>query len=252
MLHQSIDMIDKKINGTNSNQSGGNLILKCKDLRLIQLDIASAEDLHNVFLSLDRLSNLDNTSFLYPFFYRPMYPILEDGYTIFRPEIEYAKLIASDEWRISNVNKDYTICPSYSTTLVVPKSIDDETLIAAASFREGGRFPMLSYRHDNGAILLRSSQPLLNNNNRRSRSDEKILNAVLGINSKGYIVDTRSPNYANQCKTKGGGTEPDGYYPQWRRIHKALDKISNCSGALLESFSKLMDGIFKLIIFYKV
>lgn len=242
LLHQSIDMIDKKINGTNSNQSGGNLILKCKDLRLIQLDIASAEDLHNVFLSLDRLSNLDNTSFLYPFFYRPMYPILEDGYTIFRPEIEYAKLIASDEWRISNVNKDYTICPSYSTTLVVPKSIDDETLIAAASFREGGRFPMLSYRHDNGAILLRSSQPLLNNNNRRSRSDEKILNAVLGINSKGYIVDTRSPNYANQCKTKGGGTEPDGYYPQWRRIHKALDKISNCSGALLESFSKLMDA----------
>lgn len=218
-------------------------------MRVIQLDIGNTEELYNVYLSLERLSNLENPSLLYPFFYRPMYTILEDGYTLFKPEIEFAKLLASEEWRISNVNKDYSICPSYGAALVVPKSIDDDTIIASASFREGGRFPILSYRHDNGAVLLRSSQPLLNNSNRRSRSDEKILNSILGPNTKGYIIDTRSTSHANQCKAKGGGTEPDGNYTQWRRIHKGLDKISSCNGAVLESFTKLVDGMLISIFF---
>lgn len=218
------------------------MILKCKDLRILQIDIPSTEEVHNVHLSLERLSNIDDALYLYPFFYRPMYNLLEDGYTLFKPETEFAKLIASGEWRLSTVNKDYSVCPTYSSNLVVPKSIDDDTIIASASFREGGRFPVLSYRHENGAILLRTSQPLLNGSNRRSRFDEKIVNAILAPNTKGYIIDTRSANLANQCKTKGGGTEPDSHYTQWRRSHKVLDKISCCNGALLESFSKLIEG----------
>ncbi|KAF5270485.1 hypothetical protein FQA39_LY08363 [Lamprigera yunnana] len=243
LLHQSIDVVEKRINNSTSNQTGGSLILKCKDLQIIQLDISNTEDLHNVHYSLDRLSNLDNPTSMYPFFYRPMYSILEDGHNLFNPETEFSKLLTSDEWRISTVNNDYSVCSTYGANLVVPKCIDDDTIIAAATFREGGRFPILSYRHDNGVVLLRSSQPLLNNNNKRSRSDEKILNAVLGTTTKGYIIDTRSSSLANQCKAKGGGTEPDCNYPQWRRIHKGLDKISNCNGAVLESFAKLMDAV---------
>lgn len=34
--------------------------------------------------------------------------------------------------------------------LVVPKLIDDETIISSAKFRDGGRFPVLSYRHKTG------------------------------------------------------------------------------------------------------
>jgi len=83
-----------------------------------------------------------------------MYNILEDGYTLFRPETEFAKLLAADEWRISNINKTFSVCKSYSSVLIVPKNVDDNTLIAAASFREGGRFPLLSYRHDNGEYCM--------------------------------------------------------------------------------------------------
>lgn len=171
-----------------------------------------------------------------------MYNILEDGHTLFKPEVEFAKLLASEEWRLSTVNKNYDVCPSYCSNLIVPKSIDDETIATSAGFREGGRFPTLSFRHDNGAVLLRGGQPLLNNNNKRCRSDEKLLNFVLGPNKKGYIIDTRSTSYANHCKSKGGGTEPEGHYTQWRRVHKGLDKISNCNGSLLDSFAKLIDG----------
>lgn len=89
----------------------------------------------------------------YAYFYRPMYNILEDGYTMFRCESEFAKLLVTDEWRVTNVNKDYSVCPTYGASLVVPKSITDEEIIQSAAFRDGGRFPLLSYRHDNGVDI---------------------------------------------------------------------------------------------------
>lgn len=243
LLHQCVDVVEKKqISGTNNSQNGGSIVLKCKDLRILQLDIANSDDFHNVYLSIQRLSNLEKPELLYPFFYRPMYTILEDGYTLFEPEIEFAKLISSEEWRVTNVNKNYAICSTYSATLIVPKIIDDETIIASANFREGGRFPIISYKHENGTILLRSSQPLLNNTNRRCRADEKILNAVLGPYKKGYIIDIRSSTYINNCKSKGGGTEPDNHYTQWKKVCRPLDKVSKCDGAVLEHLYKLIDG----------
>nr|CAI5868685.1 unnamed protein product [Callosobruchus analis] len=242
LLHQCIDMVEKKPSGSNSSQNGGSVILKCKDLRTLQLDIAQPDDFHNIYLSILRLSNLEKPELLYPFFYRPMYNILEDGYTLFGPEIEFTKLLASEEWRISHVNRTYSVCSSYSSVLVVPKSIDDDTVVASANFREGGRFPILSYKHENGTVLLRSSQPLLNGSNRRCKADEKILNSVLGPYKKGYIIDMRSSTYVNNCKSKGGGSEPDGHYNQWKKVFKPLDKISKCDGSVLEHLSKLLDA----------
>lgn len=241
LMHQCVDYIEKKIFSTTSN-NGGLIIIKCKDLQILQLAVSNTEELLNVYASIERLSNLDKIEMLYPFFYRPLYTILEDGYTLFRPDTEFAKHLASDDWRLSYVNMNYNVCQSYGPILVVPKSIDDDIIIASASFRDGGRFPILSYKHENGAILVRSSQPMLGGNNRRSRADEKILNAVLGKSKKGFIIDTRSVHYTNNCKTKGGGTEPESHYNQWKRVHKGMDKISKCDGSLLDNLAKLMDG----------
>lgn len=55
-----------------------------------------------------------------------------------------------EDWRISYVNKDYSVCSSYPSAVVVPKGVDDDILVAAALFRVGGRFPVLSYRHEGG------------------------------------------------------------------------------------------------------
>lgn len=146
---QAIDTIETK-HQAGQSQGGGTIILKCKDFRQLQLDIPNTYDFQNVFTSIERLTTMYKAELSYPFFYRPMYNILEDGYTLFRPETEFAKLLAADEWRISHINKTFSVCKSYSSVLIVPKNVDDNTLIAAASFREGGRFPLLSYRHDNG------------------------------------------------------------------------------------------------------
>lgn len=69
-------------------------------------------------------------------------------------EGEFTKVLATEEWRISRVNQNYTICSGYAKSVVVPKTVDDETLANAASFRQGGRFPVLSYRHNNGVIIV--------------------------------------------------------------------------------------------------
>ncbi|KAL1491127.1 hypothetical protein ABEB36_011769 [Hypothenemus hampei] len=247
LLIQAIDAVEKKQHSS-SNQNngismgGGTIVLKCKDFRQLQLDIASGNDFLNVYSSIERLANLDKPELSYPFFYRPMYNILEDGHSLFPLEAEFAKLLATEEWRISHVNRNYSVCKTYSSVIIAPKAIDDNTLIASASFREGGRFPVLSYRHENGAILLRSSQPLLGNSNKRSRDDERILTAVLGPHKKGYIIDTRSSNLVSLCKGKGGGTEPDGHYTQWNKIFKNLDKLVKCDGSVLDHFNKLIDA----------
>lgn len=63
---------------------GGIITLKCKDLRIISLEIKYAKDFFNVAASLEALSAIQNVELEYPFFYRPMYSILEDGFTMFR------------------------------------------------------------------------------------------------------------------------------------------------------------------------
>ncbi|XP_056649054.1 myotubularin-related protein 9 [Diorhabda sublineata] len=246
LLHQSIDSVEKKVSGNNTAQYGGSILLKCKDFRILQLDIPYPEDFQNVLISIQRLSNLEKPELLYPFFYRPMYSILEDGHTLFDLEIEFTKLIAGDEWRVSHVNRNFNVCGTYGSTLIVPKSIDDETIVASANFRDGGRFPCLSYRHENGTVLLRSSQPMLNNSNRRCKADERILNSILGPYKKGYIIDLRSTAYINYCKGKGGGTEPDGYYNQWKKVFRPMDKISKCDGSVLEHLSKFIDACYDI------
>lgn len=92
----------------------------------------------------------------------------------FRPELEFAKLVGNSsnvgtcnvpansvaangydgslgcEWRIAHINKDFKLCPTYGAALIVPKCITDEQIVQSATFRDGGRFPVLCYRHENG------------------------------------------------------------------------------------------------------
>uniref|UniRef100_W8B3A6 Myotubularin-related protein 9 n=1 Tax=Ceratitis capitata TaxID=7213 RepID=W8B3A6_CERCA len=255
LLHKNIDCVEKKPYTVQNMVMGGIITLKCKDLRIISLEIKYAKEYYNVAASLEALSSLHNPELEYPFFYRPMYTILEDGFTMFRPELEFAKLISgaacnqlngnensvgvtnnttgSCEWRITTVNKDFSVCPTYGTVLIVPKSVTDEQIVQSAAFRDGGRFPVLSYRHENGATLMRSAQPLPIQGIKRCRADEAILNVVLGRSKKGFIVDTWGKGKSN--------TETDQHYSQWKKVNRAIGNISTPS-AILDSYAKLIEA----------
>lgn len=195
------------------------------------------EDFAGVCDSLESLAGVNNTELLYPFFYAPQFEA-GNGWHTFSVENEFRKF-QSDDWRISYVNNDFSICASYPKAVIVPKSVTNETLKSIASFRSLGRFPVLAYLHKSTkAVLLRAGQPLVGNGNKRCKDDEKMINAILGPGKRGYIIDTRSANLAQVAKTKGGGFEPEAHYPLWRRIHRQICRHS----MLLDSLQKLVEA----------
>ena len=84
----------------------------------------------------------------------------------------------------------------------------------------------MSYYHSNGRVVFRSSQPLVGQNNKRCKEDERLVNAFLGINQRGYIFDTRPQQVAIQARSKGGGCENDINYPQWKKTYHNISKFS--------------------------
>lgn len=59
----------------------------------------------------------------------------------------------TNDWRLSEVNKDFSVCPSYPSLVAVPKDTDDDSLRKIATFRHGGRFPVLSYYHRKNGMV---------------------------------------------------------------------------------------------------
>ncbi|XP_077539573.1 myotubularin-related protein 9 isoform X2 [Haemaphysalis longicornis] len=235
LLHRMVDTVERRIGALS-----GSLFLKCKDFRIIQLDITGVEACNNVADTIECLSALDNPKWFHPFFYNPSFVIMEDGWSAFTTEQDFARIkLVSDDWRISTVNQDFSVCPTYPEQVIVPKRIEDSVLLTSASFRQMGRFPVLSYFHKKAkTALMRCSQPLVGTTLRRSYEDENLLKSVPMSGKKGYIIDTRAPNVAQLSKTKGGGCEPEVHYPMWTRVHKPIERHT----ALLESLSKVVEA----------
>ncbi|EOA19343.1 hypothetical protein CARUB_v10000224mg [Capsella rubella] len=154
--------------------------------------------------------------------------------------------LSNDLWRITNLNSNYEICQSYPFALMVPKSISDEDLIQASTFRARCRLPVISWCHPgSGAVIARSSQPLVGlMMNMRSNFDEKLVASfctqLAGHKEerrKLYIVDARSKKNALANGAKGGGSESSSNYLQSDIIFLGIDNIH----AMRDSFSRLRD-----------
>ncbi|CAI5695275.1 myotubularin-related protein 9 isoform X1 [Oreochromis niloticus] len=254
LLLRNIDAIEKSVenltgysgffsNASHSERmsgSSGTITMKCKDLRVLQLDIPGMEQCLNIAHSIETLSCLDCVSEMYPFFYRPVELSLPEQWGLSSPEMHYSQMKELyEKWRLSTVNRDYSVCSSYPPAVIVPKSIDDDTLKKAAKFRQGGRFPVLCYYHKkNGMVIMRSSQPLLGANRKRCKEDELLLQAVIEGSDKGYIIDTRSRQQAQQARMTGGGFESKSFYSRWKRFHRPMER----GKALQESLIKLVEA----------
>ncbi|KAJ8385546.1 hypothetical protein AAFF_G00185000 [Aldrovandia affinis] len=207
LLLRNIDAIEKRNAG-----SSGTITLKCKDLCVLQLDIPGMEECLNIARSIEALSSLETVTEMYPFFYRPPRLSLQDQWGLSSPEQDFAHIEAlTDRWRLSQ----------------------------AAKFRQGGRFPVLSYYHrENGKVIMRSSQPLTGANRKRCKEDELLLQAVIDGSELGYIIDTRSTQLAQQARMTGGGFESKSNYIAWKRLHRNLER----GKVLQESLIKLAEA----------
>ncbi|KAK2843846.1 hypothetical protein Q7C36_012061 [Tachysurus vachellii] len=253
LLLRNIDAIEKSVEnllgypqGFKVNQkqrtpgSSGSIVIKCKDLRILQLDIPGMEECLNIASSIEALSSLENVTEMYPFFHRPRGLRLSDPWGLSSTEQEYKQTERLwDRWRLSTVNQDFSVCKSYPGTVIVPRSVDDGTLIKAARFRQGGRFPVVCYcHHRNGMVIMRSSQPMTGANRKRCREDELLLEAAIDESELGYIIDTRSAQQAQQARMTGGGFESKSCYQPWRRLHRHMER----GKVLQESLIKLVEA----------
>lgn len=126
---------------------------------------------------------------------------------------QYFKL-STDEWVVSDVNKDYKICDSYSQKIILPNNSSLKNCIThARNFRDQHRFPIVSYINKNSNLILRSSQPMTGIMNRTNSQDEFLIKGYLKSadtkdNNKFIIVDCRPiKNVYAQKYILGGGTE---------------------------------------------
>ncbi|CAF2360736.1 unnamed protein product [Brassica rapa] len=154
--------------------------------------------------------------------------------------------LSNDYWRITNLNSNYDLCQTYPFALMVPKSISDEELIQASTFRAKCRLPVISWCHPgSGAVIARSSQPLVGlMMNMRSNFDEKLVASFCiqlagheGAQRKLYIADARPRKNALANGAMGGGSESSSNYLQSEIVFFGIDNIH----AMRESFSRLRD-----------
>ncbi|XP_051942913.1 myotubularin-related protein 9 isoform X1 [Hippocampus zosterae] len=223
-----------------ATESSGTIVIKCKDLRVLQLDIPGMEQCLNIAQSIETLSCLNCVAEMYPFFYRPSNASAQDPWGLSTPERHYTEMEELHErWRLSTVNQDYSVCTSYPPAVIVPKAIGDDALKKVAKFRQGGRFPVLCYYHKkNGTVILRGSQPLTGANRKRCLEDELLLQIVIGDSDRGYIIDTRSGQQAQQARMMGGGFESKSCYSNWKRLHRHMER----GKTLQESLIKLVEA----------
>ncbi|KJH48406.1 hypothetical protein DICVIV_05521 [Dictyocaulus viviparus] len=177
---------------------------------------------------------LDGCGHDYPFYYQCPFQVLDNGWKAFDPEEEFARLIVrcGDAFRISEVNKGFEVCASYPEKVIVPKGIGDDYLRISATFRDGSRFPVLSYFHRyTKSCIIRCGQPLIGPTNRRCKEDENILKSLLNHN-RGTIIDTRAIQIAQNARSKGGGYESRVNYTHFRYMSFPIPRIREIRIAL--------------------
>ncbi|XP_034663614.1 myotubularin-related protein 13 isoform X2 [Drosophila subobscura] len=62
-------------------------------------------------------------------------------------------------FRISNANASYATCRSYPAIIVSPVQCSDAAIIHLGRYFKGQRIPLPTWRHENGALLIRGGQP---------------------------------------------------------------------------------------------
>jgi hypothetical protein len=108
---------------------------------------------------------------------------------------------------LSSINEHYEMCPTYPSILAVPTSASDSVLTVASKFRSKGRIPVLSWRdRHTGAVICRSSQPLVGLGQKQCDKDVFLIQAIAATNpssSKLVIIDARPWKNAVAQKTVG-------------------------------------------------
>ncbi|KAJ3564809.1 hypothetical protein NP233_g8047 [Leucocoprinus birnbaumii] len=217
-------------------------------------------DATDVFESVKELTVAVSVTQLYAFFYSPNPPLpTNNGWSLYSPREEFGRMglgTRTKAWRFTDVNKDYTFCPTYPARMVVPTRISDTTLQYASKYRSKCRIPVLTYLHwANYGSITRSSQPMVGITQNRSIQDEKLIEAIFqthvspdsrahngpvyGATPTNLIIDARPTANAVANTAKGAGTENMDHYKDAKKAYLGIDNIHT----MRESLAKVVEAL---------
>ncbi|KAJ8963932.1 hypothetical protein NQ314_005263 [Rhamnusium bicolor] len=200
VLHMHIANLEKLPLTT----TGSPLLIRTKTFLSVTFVIPKERDCHDVFISLQQLSQPSNVQDLYCFSYTPP-----------AEEIQRA------------------LCDTYPKHLYVPATASTTTLIGSSRFRSKGRLPVLSYLYKNKASISRCSQPL-SGFSARCLEDEKMLNHVLKTNPNAafmYVINAMANRAA------GKGYENESFYENIKFHFLGVENIH----VMRNSLSKIVE-----------
>jgi hypothetical protein len=127
-------------------------------------------------------------------------------------DVDFQRLRVQDlDWRLSELNSNYTLCPTYPSVLVFPGTLQEEDVLGAASDRSIGRLPTLVWLHpDTKAPLCRAAQPLSGMSGNSIEADKRMCVAIKQSCPTGLplrIADARPKLNANANAVQGKGFE---------------------------------------------
>ncbi|XP_015226930.1 PREDICTED: myotubularin-related protein 7-like [Cyprinodon variegatus] len=232
--------------------AGSQLILRCKDFRVFQVLIPQERDCVDVHASLVRLSRPEKYSELYCLSFNPNVnkEEREESWSFIDLKADYKRMgVPNNLWVSTAANSEYRVCDTYPAELFVPKSATPAVIVGSSRFRSRGRFPALSYFHqDTLAAVCRCSQPLSGFSG-RCQEDEMMLQAVMKSNPGSdfiYVVDTRPkhrPSPSVQAVADEGVSVLVHCSDGWDRTAQACSVAS----ILLDPFYRTIKGFMVLI-----
>ncbi|XP_057707151.1 myotubularin-related protein 7a [Corythoichthys intestinalis] len=227
VLHSLVFSVEKQV----TTPLGCPLVIHCKNFQVLHFVIPQERDCHDVYVSLQRLSQPERYEELYCFSYKPGFDEKErqQEWDFLDLRSEYSRMgIPNSLWKLSLINRHYKVSDTYPAELFVPASTTTSVITGSAKFRSRGRFPALSYySKENHAAICRSSQPL-SGFSARCLEDEQMLEAILRSNPRSdfmYVVDTRPKLNAMANRAAGKGYENEDNYSDIKFRFVAIENI---------------------------
>ena len=174
---------------------------------------------------------------------------------------EYRRLRVQDsDWRLSDLNASYKLCPSYPSLLVFPGTLEEEALCCAAGERSSSRLPALVWLHPvSKAPLCRAAQPLAGLSGSSIEADRRLLLAIRASCPSGLplrIADARPKLNANANAMQGKGFESVAFlggpavaqlaFLDIDNIHVVRASLNKLRDALVTAVTGFSDGTYNI------
>ena len=180
----------------------------------------------------------------------------QEGWKLYDPEKEFERqgltnldyeMNPNKPFRKTNLNGNYSLCPTYPKFLITVGGISDSNYQESALFRTKNRLPALSYYSSKSkGTIWRSAQAKTGISGNRNRFDEELMNEIgeLSKSKKLFIYDCRPYLAAMANKLKGAGHENTENYNDAEIFFCEIDNIHSARNGLNKIYNLLKNNNF--------